>query len=186
METLLPVFIAVLLAETGGRIQAKSHSLNLHFDAAPAILAGLALSTLASLLVAGIGGAIIAKSIGFEARTLLTGLALLVAGAPMAFRSPTIRAGTGTAPFSASLKAFVPLQFGDASQFIVLALAASSGQPVLAIGAGLAATLVAAAFPILAGRDWPGRLPLALFRGIAALLLAGAGSWMVVSALRLI
>lgn len=186
METLLPVFVAVLLAETGGRIQAKSHSLNLHFDAAPAILAGLALSTLASLLVAGIGGAIVARSIGFEARTLLAGLALLVAGAPMAFRSPTVKAATGKTPFPASLKAFVPLQFGDASQFIVFALAARSGQPALAIGAGLAAALMAAAFPILAGRDWPGKLPLVLFRRIAAILLTCAGGWMVVSALHLI
>ena len=186
METLLPVFIAVLLAETGGRIQAKSHSLNLHFDAAPAILAGLALSTLASLLVAGVGGAIIAKSIGFEARTLLAGLALLGAGAPMAFRSLNVKAATGKTPFPASLKAFVPLQFGDSSQFIVFALAARSGQPVLALCGGLAATLAAAAFPILAGRDWPGKLPLVLFRRIAAILLAGAGGWMVVSALRLI
>lgn len=186
METLLPVFIAVLLAETGGRVQARSHSLQLQFDAAPAILAGLALSTLASLLVAGIGGAIIARSMDFEARTLLAGLALLVAGAPMAFRSPTLKAAAGTAPFPASLKAFVPLQFGDASQFIVFALAARSGQPALAISAGLGATLVAAAFPILQGREWPGILPLSVFRRIAAVLLLGAGSWMVVNAFGLV
>ena len=186
METLLPVFIAVLLAETGGRVQGLSHSLQLRFTTAPPILAGLALSTLASLLVAAIGGIVIAASIGFDARTLLAGLALVIAGAPMAFRTPTPKEAGGKAPFFASLAGFAPLQFGDASQFIVFAFAARSGEGVLAIAAGLTATLVAGAFPILLGRDWPGALPIPLLRRIAALLLAGAGSWMIVNALGLI
>ena len=186
METLLPVFIAVLLAETGGRVQARSHSLQLRFDVALPILAALSVSTMASLLVAAIGGMIIATSIGFDARTLLAGLALIIAGAPMVFRFPLVAGATGPTPFIASLKGFAPLQFGDASQFIVFAFATRSGQPMFAIGAGLIATLASAAFPILLGRDWSGTLPLGIFRRIAALLLVGAGSWMLVSALRLI
>lgn len=186
METLLPVFVAVLLAETGGRVQGLSHSLQLRFATAFPILAGLALSTLASLLVAAIGGVIVAASIGFDARTLLAGLALVIAGAPMAFRAPAPKEAGRKAPFISSLMGFVPLQFGDASQFIVFAFAARSGEGALAIGAGLAATLVAAVFPILLGRDWPGALPLRPVRRIAALLLVGAGSWMLVNALRLI
>jgi putative Ca2+/H+ antiporter (TMEM165/GDT1 family) len=186
METLLPVFVAVLLAETGGRVQQSSHSLQLRFASPSRILAGLAISTLASLLVAAIGGIIVAGLISFDARTLLAGLALLVAGAPMALRTPAPKEAGGKTPFVASLAGFVPLQFGDASQFIVFAFVARTGEGALAIAAGLAATSLASAFPILFGRDWPGTLPIRLFRRIAALLLVTAGSWMLVSALGLI
>ena len=186
MDVLLPVFIAVLLAETGGRVQAMAHALQVRFAASGAILGGLTLTTLASLLVAGVGGAIIGTMINFEVRTLMAGLALLFAGGPMLLRPKRVRSpGDGWA-FVTSLRSFAPLQFGDASQFIVFALAARTGLPGLGVGAGVVATLTAAVIPVAMGRDWPGALPLGVLRRIAAALLIVAGGWMIVSALRLI
>lgn len=186
MDVLLPVFVAVLLAETGGRVQARAHLLSQTFGAGGAILAALSLSTFASLLVAGIGGAWIAETISFQARTLLAGLALLFAGLPMILALKPPKEPGGKTPFAAGLRAFFPVQFGDASQFIVFAMAARTDQPVLGIAAGLVATLASAAFPIMMGRDWPGALPLTSLRRIAALFLTFAGAWLIVSALRLV
>ena len=186
MDVLLPVFVAVLLAETGGRVQARAHLLSQTYGSGGAILAALSLSTFASLLIAGVGGAWVADTISFQARTLLAGLALLFAGLPMllAVRPPGELGGKTV--FPAALRAFLPVQFGDASQFIVFAMAARTDQPVLGIAAGLVATLASAAFPIMMGRDWPGALPLVLLRRVAAALLTLAGAWMIVSALRLV
>lgn len=186
MEALLSVFIAILLAETGGRTQARGHDLQLRFDAPTAILGALSLTTIASLLVAGVGGALIASAISFDARSLLAGLALLLAGAPMLLPTRPAREVNAKSAFGAGLKGFAPLQFGDASQFIVFALAARTGQIAFAVGAGVAATLVAVAIPVIMGRDWPGDFPLGVLRRIAALLLLVSGCWMVIAALQLI
>jgi Ca2+/H+ antiporter, TMEM165/GDT1 family len=186
VEAILPVFIAILLAETGGRAQARGHDLQLQFNAPGAILGALSLTTLASLLVAGIGGALIARAISFDARSLLAGLALLFAGAPMVLRARPAREVNAKSAFGAGLKGFAPLQFGDASQFIVFAMAARTGQIAFAVGAGAAATMIAVAVPVIMGRDWPGDFPLGISRRIAALLLVSAGCWMIITALRLI
>lgn len=186
MDALLPVFIAVLLAETGGRVQAASHGLQLRFGQPGAILGALALSTVASLAVAGIGGAFIATLIAFDARTLLAGLALLFAGGPMLVAAKPMSEPAGKKPFAAALARFLPVQFGDASQFIVFAFAARSGHAPLAIGAGLSAILAAALIPVLLGRDWPGKLPLPMLRRVAAALLILAAFALIVAALRLI
>ena len=186
MEAILTVFIAILLAETGGRTQGRGHDLQLRYNAAGAILGALSLTTLASLLVAGIGGAMIASLISFDARSLLAGLALLLAGAPMVLRARPTGEVNAKSAFGAGLKGFVPLQFGDASQFIVFAMAARTGQIAFAVGAGAAATIIAVAVPVIMGREWPGDFPLSASRRIAALLLIAAGCWMIVTALRLI
>jgi len=186
VEAILPVFIAILLAETGGRAQARGHDLQLRFDAAGAILGALTLTTLASLLFAGFGGAMIARMISYEARSLLVGLALLIAGAPMFLRARPTRKVSAKSAFAAGLKGFAPLQFGDASQFIVFAMAARTGQIAFAVGAGVTATMIAVAVPVIMGRDWPDDFPLAMSRRIAAVLLIAAGCWMVITSLRLI
>lgn len=186
MESILPVFIAILLAETGGRAQARGHDLQLRFNAAGAILGALSLTTFASLLVAGIGGAMIAGNISFDARSLMAGLALVLAGGPMILPVKPLRGIEAKSAFGASLKGFAALQFGDASQFIVFALAARTGQIAFAVSAGVAATMIAVSFPVVLGRDWPGAFPLGWSRRIGAILLIATGCWMIVNALRLI
>ncbi|MFM2098490.1 MAG: hypothetical protein RLZZ366_29, partial [Pseudomonadota bacterium] len=70
MDVLLPVFIAVLLAEMGGKVQALSHRLS---QTSSHVLAALFVAAIASCSFAAIGGAVIAPLISFQARTLLGG-----------------------------------------------------------------------------------------------------------------
>lgn len=171
MDALIPVFVAVLMAETGGRIQGLTAALHDRFsNSAPTILAALTLTSLVSLIVAAIGGAVVADMVDFRTRTLLAGLAFAFAGAPMLFALKPNPAPE-MAPLAASFRAFAPAQFGDASQFIVFAMAARGDAPALALAAGTAAILAAASMPLLAG-EWPGRLPLAAIRrGLGTILL---------------
>jgi Ca2+/H+ antiporter, TMEM165/GDT1 family len=186
MDVLIPVFIAVLLAEMGGRVQVLAHRLALGGTQARTIWIALFLSTLVSFGVAGTGGAYVSTLISFKARTLLAGLALLFAGGPMLlwFRHKEVEPDHPS--LTVAISRFALAQFGDASQFIVFGLAATSVMPVLGPAGGLCAVMLAAAPPILMGKDWPGPVPLRLLRVVAAILLIAGGGWLAVSALRLI
>jgi Ca2+/H+ antiporter, TMEM165/GDT1 family len=183
MDVLLPVFIAVLLAEMGGKVQALSHRLS---GTSRHVLAALIIATSASCVVAAIGGAIIAPLISFQARTLLAGLALLLAGAPNLLPVKTVSEPAPSGSFVGLCLRFGRAQFGDASQFIIFAFAARANMPALGVVAGLLAITLASAPAILAHEDWPGPLPLKLFRIAGAIALSVAGGWMIVSALQLI
>ena len=187
MDVLLPVFVAVLLAETGGKVQANTHQLGLRFpNGAAAILCALLITSAISLAIAAIGGAIVADMIDLRARTLLCGLALVFAGAPMLLRLKPARPVGGAHPFAAALPRFAAVQFGDASQFIVFAITARGDMPVLATFAGGAAIVLAGALPIMLGRDWPGILPLAIVRRVAGIALLTGGLWLAAVAFRVL
>jgi Ca2+/H+ antiporter, TMEM165/GDT1 family len=183
MDVLLPVFIAVLLAEMGGKVQALSHRLS---QTSSHVLAALFVAAIASCSFAAIGGAVIAPLISFQARTLLGGLALLLAGAPNLLPLRTAPEPAMTIGFIGLCLRFARAQFGDASQFIIFAFAARANMPVLGAVAGMLAITLVSAPAILAHEDWPGPLPLKLLRIAGAVALSVAGGWMIVSALRLI
>lgn len=183
MDVLLPVFVAVLLAEAGGRIQANTHALHHRFPGGPAqILLALLATSIVTLAIAAIGGAIVADLVELSARTLLCGVALLFAGGPMLLKPRPVSPVSGTNAFAASLARFGPAQFGDASQFIVFAIAARGDMPILAGFAGLTAILVAASLPLMLGRDWPGALPLFWIRRVAGAMLLLGGLWLIAAA----
>lgn len=179
MDVLLPVFVAVLLAETGGKVQANAHLLARRFPqgAAP-ILAAVALTSVPSLGAAALGGALVADMIDLDARTLLCGLALVFAGAPMLLKPGPSSPIAGQRPFPAALPRFAAAQIGDASQFIVFAITARGDMPVLAGFAGVSAVIAAAALPVLAGCEWADGLPLAVVRRVAAAALIIGGLWL--------
>jgi Ca2+/H+ antiporter, TMEM165/GDT1 family len=186
MEALLPVFIAVLLAEVGGRVQAIGNVLSLAYPQSQNILFGaLGVSTLISLSIGAIGGAFIAGMIAYDARTLLFGLALVFAGLPMviAVKRPSVK-GFAT-PIGAGLFGFGRAQFGDASQFIVFAVAARTGEPLLAILGGMLGVIVAAAPAIILQGAWPRKIPLRPIRIAAALILTLSGAVATITALQL-
>lgn len=187
MEALLPVFIAVMLAEIGGRTQAIGNALSLnHPQSQSTIFLALLLASSVSLIVAAIGGAVMAGLMAYDARSLLFGLALIFAGVPMllSVKTPVVkRLGS---PFTSSLFGFGRIQFGDASQFIVLAVAARSGEPLLAVVGGLMGMMAANAPPIVMQGDWPGKLSLRPIRIVAAIILTVAGAYAAISALKLI
>lgn len=186
MEALIPVFIAVLLAETGDRVQSQAHRLGMTFADHRPIYAALIIATAITLGIGGIGGSYIANLISFEARSLFAALALLLAGLPMLLKVSPAKPITHTRPFLISLSRFLPAQIAGASPFIVAGLAARSDMAGFAIAGGFAGVMVAAIPPLLLKEEWPGVLPLILLRRIAAVLLIGAGLWLAINALRLI
>lgn len=178
MDALIPAFIAVLLAETGGKAQALSGR--------DGHLLALALSTVVSLGLAVAGGAVIATMIGPQPRTLLAGLALVFAGVPMLLPAKPLKPEDDAPGFAKAFFRYLAVQLGDASQFIAFAIAARSNMPVLALAGGFGGVILAGALPGMFGKDWPEAVKLRLFRWAAALLLTGAGAWLAITALRLI
>jgi len=186
VEALIPVFIAVLLAETGDRVQTQAHHLGQQFPDHRPIYAALITVTILTLSISGIGGSYIANLLTYEARTLFAALALLFAGLPMLLRVKPAKPITLTRAFLASVTRFFPAQIAGASPFIVAGLAARSDMAGFAIAGGFAGVVVAATPALLLKEEWPGGLPLLPLRRIAAVLLIGAGLWLGLNALRLI
>ena len=197
MEALLPAFVACLLAEMAGRVQlttesyaAPRHATLRHATPSHAVqrrawglCAALLLSTLLSLAIWAVGGALMGPLVTYEARTLLLGLALLIAGATILFRPKADQ--MAEPPKGAPLWRYLAMQLGDNSQFIVFAFAARGNAPVLAALGGLAGVMAAGCLPLLLDQDFR-RLPLALLRRISAALLLIAGLFSALHALDLI
>ncbi|MBM7405468.1 MULTISPECIES: TMEM165/GDT1 family protein [Sphingomonas] len=187
METLVPAFVAVLLAQLFDPPARLAAVLADRFGRA-GVTAGLILAHVAGFLAAAAGGALIAPGMSPNARVLLLALALIFAGAgglartKLADRLTNWRIGS----FATAFLGIFILAFGDRSQFLALALAAWSGSPVLAaIGstvAGVAVGAIAATVGERAWCRWPGRRAAGL--GVSALLVV-AGAVLAVRALRL-
>ena len=186
MEALLPVFMAVLLAECDGKVQRNADALALHFRRTQAIFAALCTSTLVSLSIAAIGGAFVAPLITYQARTLLLGVALLVTGLTMLGAVKAVKRPSTDSSYLSSLWRFATAQFGDNSQFLVFAIAARSDQAVLAGIGGIAATLVAALPPLLLPGAWRTAAPFVPIRRAISAGFILFGLWVALGALRLI
>ncbi|MFM9852409.1 MAG: TMEM165/GDT1 family protein [Sphingomonadaceae bacterium] len=186
MDAILPVFVAVLLAEMGGRVQAVGNALSVAKRDQATIFASLLIMSMLMLAIGAIGGAVIATMIAFDARSLLFGIALVMAGLPMIIPLGATKLFPATSDWVASLLGFGRAQIGDATQFIVFAVAARSGEPILAVIGGLLGILGAVAPAILLGPDWRRALPLRIIRAGAAFILTIAGAWAIVAALQLI
>jgi Ca2+/H+ antiporter, TMEM165/GDT1 family len=186
MDALIPAFIAVLLAETGDRVQTQTHRLALSYAALRPVWLALGLSGLLTFGLAAAGGALLVDLINYRARTLFLGVALLAAGIPMLMRIKAAAAVSPTRPFVTSLIRIVPALLASGSLFLITAIAARTAMPGLTMAGGFAAMLLAAALPMLLRDEWPGALPLALLRQIAGGILIAAGLWMGLTALQLI
>jgi putative Ca2+/H+ antiporter (TMEM165/GDT1 family) len=183
MEAVLPAMLAVLFAETGSKTQTLTHSAAVAQGSALPVMIALALTSLMMLGIGAIGGMTVAHVLNPDAGKLLAGLALIFAGVPMLVPRKPKPVTPSTRYLPGQL---VVSQFGDASQFIVFALAARTEAPVLTLAGGLFGVAAAMVPPILMSSDWPGRVPVLALRMVAGLVLTAAGGWLAVSALRLI
>lgn len=186
MDALIPAFIAVLLAETGDRVQTQTHRLALSYSALRPVWLALGLSALVTFAVAAAGGGLLVELINYRARTLFLGVALLAAGIPMLLPVKSAAEVPLTRPFATSLMRIVPAMLASGSLFLITAIAARTAMPGLAMAGGCAAMLLAAAPPLLLRDEWPGAVPLRLLRRFAGGILIAAGLWMGLAALQLI
>ena len=187
MDALIPAFIVAALAEIGDRTQLLAILLGTRFRRPAAVIAGIAVAALATMALGAAAGAAAAAAVSHRALQLMTGLALVLAGAGgvslVKPAPPVERWRLGALASSAG--AFFILEFGDKTQFVVAAIAGGSGHPVLtAIGA--AAGVVAADAPaVVLGERWPRLVPLRVVRAIVGAVLVLAGVAMAVRALQI-
>jgi Ca2+/H+ antiporter, TMEM165/GDT1 family len=184
MESLLPAFIAVLLAEMGGKTQSLSKVYG-EANAGPLALASLSLSSLINYGAAAIAGILLGKQLAYDARSLMFALALLFAGLPMLMGSKAVPPLPTKQNMIASLWRFMRSQFGDGAQFIVFALAARAGSPTLAVLGGLLGVMAACGLPILIAKDWPEGGALRLIKAGCGVLLSVTGFMIAITALKL-
>ena len=126
MEPLLTSFVAASLAEWGAKTQLLTIALAARYRRPLPILLGIALAAAANCLIAAYAGSLIHGRVPLRALTLLTGLALLFAGAEGLFpaRHKAMGETWRTGPFVTTAACFFLLQFGDRTQFIAAAISA--------------------------------------------------------------
>lgn len=176
METLVPAFVAVLLAQLVDRPAWLAAVLGDRYGPR-GVLAGTVLAQAAGFALAAWAGALLAPAINPNARTLLLALALLAAGGGSLLR-PRLsdrlerwRIGG----FATTLLGIFILAFGDRSQFLVLAFAWGANPLLAAAGGTAAATAVASVAVVVGERGWRGWPHRPVRIGISALfLLSGA------------
>lgn len=163
MEVLVPVFVAVLLAEALDPPARLATVLRERFGRSVGILLGATLAHLSGFAVAAAGGAWLAPGMNPDARALLLALALVAAGTggigrpKLADRLGGWRIGS----FLTSLLGIFILAFGDRSQFLAFGFALWGASPVLAAAGATAAAVLATGIALTLGEGtwigWAGR-----------------------------
>ena len=188
MEPLLTSFVAAALAEWGAKTQLLTIALAGRYRRPLPILLGIALAAAANCLIAAYAGSLIHGRVPLRALTLLTGLALLFAGAEGLFpaRHKAMGETWRTGPFLTTAACFFLLQFGDRTQFITAAISARFDAFALA-GAGAAAGVLVSSVPAaLLGDRLVRSVPLRAIRIGAAILFLIAAFIVAINALRLV
>lgn len=166
MDALLIALLASAFAEIGDRTQLLALMLALRFRNDNAVLAGIALATIANCALSATGGWLLSSLIGSSARTLFFALSFLFAGAGMLMtaKRPNAIDGVRMGGFIASFFAMFVLEFGDKSQFIAAGVAVRTADPAMtAIGASIG-ILLALSPVVLLRQEFFQRFPLAIVR----------------------
>ncbi|HEY0149980.1 MAG TPA: TMEM165/GDT1 family protein [Allosphingosinicella sp.] len=188
METLLPAFVAALLAEWGDKTQLVLIALAARYGRPGPLLAGVAVGALTSGLFAGFAGTLVHGTVTLRALSLLLGIALLFAGVTGFFaRKPPVYAATlaGPAFLAAALGIFLA-EVGDRTQFIAFAFAAQYDSALLPAFGSAAGVLVASVPAVLLGPQLARQVPVRAIRTGAAILFLLAGLVVALNALRLV
>lgn len=188
MDALLASFVAAALGEWGDKTQLLVIALAARYRRPLPILSGVLAAALANSLIAAFGGAIVHDMVALRGLSLLVALALVFAGVAGLIRPTPYKtdASSRAGPFLVAAASFFVLEFGDKTQFLTFALAARFDTFALA-AAGATAGIMAASVPAaLLGETLAKSAPLKGIRiGLGALFLA-IGSFVAVSALRLV
>lgn len=180
--------IAAALAQIGDRPAWLAAVLADRYGKPLLVIAMATLALAAAAAIAATFGALLAPRLTPEAKQLFLALALLLQGGGALFpakppeRLDRWRLG---AALTSLLGLFI-LAFGDGVQFIVLALAARTPMPWLAVAGATIGSLAVIAPAVLVGEAQWRALPLALARRIIAVLFVLAGLFLGLGAVALI
>ena len=184
----MAALVAAALAQAADRAPWLAAILADRYRRPGVVIAAAALALAAAYTVASVAGALAMPWLSPNAGKLLLAFALLLAAGGMVTRPkpPDRLAGWRVGVFATSLLGVFILAFGDATQFVVFALAVRSPVPWLAgVGATLGAMAVLAPAALL-GEDVYRALPLTPARWAGAAALGGAGVVLGLQAARLI
>jgi Ca2+/H+ antiporter, TMEM165/GDT1 family len=187
MDALLPALIVAALAEFGDRTQWLAMLLGRRFARPGAVIAGIALAALVNCAIGAAGGAFVATVINHRAIQLMTGVALVMAGAGAALRVKPADPVDGwrLGAFFSSACAFFVYALFDKTQFVIATIAAGSLQPVqAAIGGAIGVTLANVPTVVLGDR-WARVAPLRAIRIGAGVVLVVAGMFIALTALQI-
>ena len=184
----MAAFVAAILAQAGDRTPWLAAVLADRYRAPWSVVAGTTLALAGTYAIGAVCGALLGPRMTPEARQLLLGLALVLAGGSALF-APKLKdrlADWRIGAFATSALGLFVLTLGDRTQFIAAALATRTPTPAFAaIGATLG-SLVAVVPALMMGEAAYRRLPLAAIRlGSGAILLV-AGVVVGLGAVRLI
>jgi Ca2+/H+ antiporter, TMEM165/GDT1 family len=177
MVAFLTSMILCFLIELGGRGQHLSAILADRFRARGRVILAFAAATLLNAAISSAAGVLVHDMIADRPLQLFQALAILFAAAAMLIPARRLdrldhwRIGTFTTCF---LGVFI-LQFGDSSQFLIMATSAREGAPIFAALGGAVGVGASIAMGMLLGEDAWARLPLRWVRlglGMALLLWA--------------
>lgn len=146
MPSFFLALIAVLMTSIGSRDQLLVAQLSVRLGRSYGLLAA---GWLVAIVTAGImawAGHAVAKILPGEGKTMLVAIALVIAGAELAWPNRVKAAKEPTRSLGAITLVLFSRQFGDAGRFLIFAIAAATGAPVLAgiggaLGAGAAVTI---------------------------------------------
>ena len=166
MSSLFFAFLAVLLGTIGSRDQL----IVAHFSSAskrgPGVLVAAIASAALSAMAMALAGQVIGGLLPDPAKAMLVAIALLFAAIELAWPARYVSPEEPTRSLAAIVIVLIAKQFGDGARFLVFAVAAATGAPVLA-GMGGALALAAA---WAAGEAAVARAPLRAIRMVLAAL----------------
>lgn len=184
----MAALVAAALAQIGDRTPWLAAILADRYRQPWLVIAMAAVAMLAAGMIAAAAAALIATRMTPEAKQLFLALALLLqgGGSVMPAKAPDRLQGWRLGAALTSLIGLFVLAFGDGIQLIVLALAARTAFPWMAvIGATLGSLAVIVPAVILGEAAWQA-LPLARARLVIAIGFVVAGIWLGLLAVALI
>lgn len=146
MPSLFFAFLAVLLGTVGARDQLIVAQFSAASGRAGGVLAAACASAVLSSLAMALAGQVIAHLLPDAAKTMLVAIALLFAAVEFAWKQRFEPPEEPTRSLTAITIVLFARQFGDGARFLVFAVAAATGAPVMAgIGGAIGGTLALAA-----------------------------------------
>lgn len=172
MSSFLFGFALVLLVSIGARDQLLVA--RLAGRTGPGLLVAACVSATLSACIMAWGGDYIAAMLFPAAKHMLTAMALLVAAGELAWPIRDKVVAEPTHSIFAALLVLSARQIGDASRFLVFALAAATASPVLVAAGGSLGGIVAMALAWVTGPELERALPLRPIRIVLAFVTLSA------------
>jgi putative Ca2+/H+ antiporter (TMEM165/GDT1 family) len=178
METFLISTGTVALAEMGDKTQLLALALAARYRSPKPIILGILVATLANHALAGALGAWIQSMAGGDVLRYAIGAGFVALGAWMMIPDkPTARTfGEDMGPLVATIISFFIAEMGDKTQLATIALAGHANSLILVV-VGTTLGMMIANVPVVFIGNFAGKhLPLALIRGLAALVFVAVGA----------